>query len=582
MATGTRTAVSVGALVVGAIAVALSAFADNDERAYVVSHGLVSAPYLLVGLVFTGRAIRAGPEQYRSFWQRWLAASIASGLAAVLGVAGVVWDSTTLLALDRACLTAAVPLTASAMIHLLRAEGGRRALSIDLLDAATAAAVVNAPVVLLVGGSFLDAAHPAWAVPFAFALLTLPAGLYLLGVNMTRVAKGQRTTLGIGAAFGAALMTSVALNLARALEGPTVPLPVLISGHVVTMSLGLAIPLWAHRHPTGRLIALPAERQVRLHNPMPMISAIALVALGPPVFALRSERPWGVTYLGAVALGMVVLSALRSRLLARETRGLYSEVERMAEERRGMLADMVRALEDDRHRTLAELHMQTVGSLAALGTISRSAWVMLPADVARTVDETVVGLRRDLTARAEHLRQLTAATRPPGLDGSGCPADRLGEDALATALRAYASELYRDPPTAAIDVAVDPQLELDRATMTVVYCVAREALLNAARHEGVTLVTVRVRGRDGGVVVEVGDDGAGCIPPDAEHGTGPATLELFARLGQGRIEITSTPGEGTTVRAFLGAASRDAGPPPDQEQSHHLRLVGAPRPAAGS
>ena len=58
-----------------------------------------------------------------------------------------------------------------------------------------------------------------------------------------------------------------------------------------------------------------------------------------------------------------------------------------------------------------------------------------------------------------------------------------GDSALGAALAAYASELYEEP-TRTVAVYVDPGLELDQSTMTIVYRITQEALLNAARHSG--------------------------------------------------------------------------------------------------
>ena len=53
----------------------------------------------------------------------------------------------------------------------------------------------------------------------------------------------------------------------------------------------------------------------------------------------------------------------------------------MAEERRLLLANMVRALEHDRHRTVVELHTQAVLK-AALSAMVQSVSVILPSDTA--------------------------------------------------------------------------------------------------------------------------------------------------------------------------------------------------------
>jgi hypothetical protein len=149
-----------------------------------------------------------------------------------------------------------------------------------------------------------------------------------------------------------------------------------------------------------------------------------------------------------------------------------------------------------------------------------------------------------------------------GSDEPGRP-DGPGDTALAAALRAHASELYGDRAASTVSVHVDPALHLDWTTMTIVYRIAQEALLNAARHAMAGAVAVAVTGHDGGVAVEVTDDGIGFDPGSTRSGSGLATIELFTELGRGRLALRSAPGRGTVVRSVLGARSGDVPGPTD-------------------
>ena len=94
--------------------------------------------------------------------------------------------------------------------------------------------------------------------------------------------------------------------------------------------------------------------------------------------------------------------------------------------------------------------------------------------------------------------------------------------------------------------------ELSSEAELVIYRVAQEALTNAARHAHATAVElslVRVGDR---VVLEVAADGCGFDPtPD---GAGLRGLRERARLAEGTLRITSTPG-GTTVRLEVPVGS---------------------------
>jgi hypothetical protein len=127
---------------------------------------------------------------------------------------------------------------------------------------------------------------------------------------------------------------------------------------------------------------------------------------------------------------------------------------------------------------------------------------------------------------------------------------------LSAALRAYATELDGGaaPDRPLVRVAVDPVLELDRPTMTIVYRIAQEALLNAIRHAHPTTVDVSIGAvdRPAGVVIEVADDGVGFDAGRVRGGSGLASMQLFTTLGHGEMTVESRPGGGTVVRSRLG------------------------------
>ena len=78
----------------------------------------------------------------------------------------------------------------------------------------------------------------------------------------------------------------------------------------------------------------------------------------------------------------------------------------------------------------------------------------------------------------------------------------------------------------------------------------REALTNVVRHARVGEATVSVRREDGGVVVEVRDEGAGFDPAGVSGHHYGVTRSLVARMARtgGRAHVTSRPGRGTAVR----------------------------------
>ena len=623
------------ALAVGVVASAgLSSLAGDDRDGYILAHSLASAPFLIGALVCAGHVVDRGPRQYRTFWRRWFAATLLGSAATLAAIGSVVLQSDALMVVDMALLVAAVPIWTSAGIQMLRLQAGRRDATVDMVDANMALVVLSAPGVLFLGEAIADSTDLVFAGPFALFLVLTPAGIYGALLNLARVPTGERVTQGLGVVLAATFSLSVAFQLAHVAGGLELPLAVFVGLHAANLAVVAALPLWAHRVTSGGLGRLPVERQMRRANPMPTISAVVLPVLALYVLTLRADDRWAVAYLAVVLLAVVVLNALRHAMLSREANHLSGELAGMAEERRQLLASMVRALDDDRRRTVAELHTQAVGSLSTLGTVVQTACVSLPPTTATVVRETIAQLQGDLSNRAEELRMLMVAMRPAsfgepraaggraagacGAPGGGARAadvERAGagtdaapgrsDDALSAALRAYASDLCAERTAAthpAVHIEVDPRLELDRSTMTIVYRVTQEALLNAVRHAEAERVTVAVSadGHLGGAIaVEVADDGIGFDTTTTAEGSGLASIRLFTDLGRGEVTLRSAPGEGTVVRSLLGvhdsrarsfaSASAGAGSPggdagsgagrddvassPGRPGRRHLRLI---------
>lgn len=569
----------------------LSSLAGDDREGYILAHSLASAPFLLGALLCTSHVVDRGPRQYRTFWRRWFKANLVASAATIAAIGAVTLHSDALMALEMALLVAAVPFWTAAGIQMMRAQAGRRDATVDVVDASMALVVLSAPGVLLLGEAVARSTDLIFAGPFSLFLVLVPAGIYGAILNLARVPASERVTQGLGVALEATFSLSVALQLAHVAGGLELPLPVFVGALAANLAIVAALPLWAHRVTSGGLGRLPVERQMRRTNPMPTISAVVLPVLALYVLTMRPDDRWAVAYLAVVLLIVVVLNALRHAMLSREATLLSGELASMAEERRQLLASMVRALDDDRRRTVAELHTQAVGSLSTLGTVVQTACVSLPPATATVVRETIAQLQGDLSNRAEELRMLMVAMRPPSFGDAGSarggapvrenaggagaggaagaeaatgPGQR--DDALSAALRAYASDLCAERTAAkhpAVHIEVDPRLELDRSTMTIVYRVTQEALLNAVRHAEAERVTVAVSADahiGGAIAVEVADDGIGFDIATTAEGSGLASIRLFTDLGRGEVSVRSAPGEGTVLRSLLGVHDTRAQP----------------------
>ena len=107
--------------------------------------------------------------------------------------------------------------------------------------------------------------------------------------------------------------------------------------------------------------------------------------------------------------------------------------------------------------------------------------------------------------------------------------------------------------------SISPDLPpLSAEAELVIYRVAQEALTNTVRHSGATHAWLSLRGTDdGGVVLEVEDDGRGI--GDAQGGAGGIRgMRERALLVHGALELGSGTRGGTRVRLSV---PRPGGPP---------------------
>jgi signal transduction histidine kinase len=151
----------------------------------------------------------------------------------------------------------------------------------------------------------------------------------------------------------------------------------------------------------------------------------------------------------------------------------------------------------------------------------------------------------------DRVRSLSLDLRPSQLDDLG----------LQPALRWF---LDRQARTSGIEVrfvADLPPARLSPDVETACFRIAQEAMTNVLRHAGATRVRVDLRIREGEVELLVEDDGKGYnVPAALARAAGGASMGLLgmeerAELAGGRIEMRSTLGAGTRVRACFPLTS---------------------------
>jgi signal transduction histidine kinase len=190
--------------------------------------------------------------------------------------------------------------------------------------------------------------------------------------------------------------------------------------------------------------------------------------------------------------------------------------------------------------------------LIMLRSLSRSAD---PADLRASRVDDVRGM---LAAACETLSRLSSGHAPLVLVQQG----------LEVALRDAAAAVGSLGPQVRVRVSAPHPLGGERDVA--VYFCCLEALQNAVKHANATHVDVVVRADPDQVELTVTDDGHGFDTTVPTEGSGLADLGSRLVLLGGRVDVTSSPGRGTTVRGVLPLA------PVDHPAGSRDRPVGAP------
>jgi signal transduction histidine kinase len=189
--------------------------------------------------------------------------------------------------------------------------------------------------------------------------------------------------------------------------------------------------------------------------------------------------------------------------------------------------------DEARQRIERDLHDGTQQRLVSLGLELRAADAIVPpgsdelhAQLAHTAE--------GLAAALEDLQEVSRGIHPAILNKGG----------LGPALKALAR---RSAMPVELDIRGDKRLP--EQVEVAVYYVVSEAFTNTAKHAGASLVRVDLDMQDSVLRLAVQDDGAGGADPD--NGSGLVGLRDRVEAIGGDLELTSPPGEGTSLRVTI-------------------------------
>lgn len=219
--------------------------------------------------------------------------------------------------------------------------------------------------------------------------------------------------------------------------------------------------------------------------------------------------------------------------LARELRAVEAQ-------RAELVRRLVSAQEEESRRVAADIHDDSVQVMAAVALrLGVLRMTLNGQDQLQELDE----LQAAVQTAIRRLRRMLFVLRPapPDLDG------------LAGSLEELGAILGREADfaaTVAIEVGTAPPPEI----LVVLYRVAQEALVNVAKHARARHVTIGLREQGQGLGLVIADDGTGFeaeAAPESPGHYGFTSMRDRAEVCGGRLEITSSPGAGTTVACWV-------------------------------
>jgi signal transduction histidine kinase len=215
--------------------------------------------------------------------------------------------------------------------------------------------------------------------------------------------------------------------------------------------------------------------------------------------------------------------------LAVQNERLAAQLRARVEELRTSRARMIDVALDERRRLERNLHDGAQQRLVALSLTMRLAQARIGTDPP-SAESLLAGAHEELNLAIAELRELARGIHPAVLSDRG----------LEAALEALAG---RSPVPVAMTM---PRCRLPYPVEAAAYYVVAEALTNVVRYAEASHATVSIERRNGHAIVEVADDGVGGADPS--RGSGLQGLADRVAALDGRLEVDSPPGAGTTVR----------------------------------
>ncbi|MEW6706415.1 MAG: response regulator [Pseudomonadota bacterium] len=340
----------------------------------------------------------------------------------------------------------------------------------------------------------------------------------------------------------------------RALARGILPQPEVVEAQSADEAMAVAAAqrfdcvLLDYRLPDMNGVALMARLpHVEGDVPLPVVM---LTGAGDVAVAVEAMRQGAIDYLVKDVEGsyqtlipMVVQRAVRERDLRRSKLRADLALERYRVELQQLTQKLMAQEKTTTRRIAQSLHDQLGQTLAAIRLAFDAVGAAPPERRSQALERQSPRIAALLEQAVLEVRQVLVDLRPPVLDEAGLVA------ALDNELRSRAPA----DGTVALELDATPECAGLRWPAEVEYAgfmVAREAVANALRHAGASMVQVRVSGSADRLELAVEDDGRG-IDEEASAGRpghlGMVGMRERALAIGGRCSVQRNPSGGTTV-----------------------------------
>lgn len=254
------------------------------------------------------------------------------------------------------------------------------------------------------------------------------------------------------------------------------------------------------------------------------------------------------------------------------TAALRANVERLrflSEQREHLIKRLTTAQEEERKQVADDIHRDTIGTMVAL---------KLRLELARRKAEDPA-LRDEIDKAVETVQAATAGLRELLFQLHPIV---LENDGLQAALRAEIEHERENGPEDGPEFELTGSLaeEPVKAKRVALFRIAQEGIANARRHAHARTIRLDLRDVDGGIRLQIVDDGLGMDPDLARRSRaghlGLVSMRERAEISGGKFAIASEPGKGTTIDVWI------PGGPEEMLEEDRIEELAAESAAVGS